>query len=332
MPPTLPAALLCLLGALAFPAVALADSGVGPVDPSSPGAEGIADIYWFILAFAGGIFVVVFVPLVFFTIRFRSRGRPREVEGPEIHGATRLELAWTAIPVLILVGIAAFVFYKLPGITDPAEAGQPQNAVRVEGRQFYWQFEYPNGVLSVSRLLLPAGRVTKIQMTAPEHDVIHSFWVPTLHGKLDVLPGDTTSLKVRPDRPGRHRIVCGEFCGIQHAAMLGQVEVVSADEFERWLEEQRREQQRPSAELGRATFEAACETCHGPKGAGLIGPPLAGNPIVQQAEAVETVVREGRGAMPAIGEGWSDVQMRSLLRYMRSELGGEGGDAGGGEG
>ena len=325
--------MLCLLAGLLVPAPALADDpGLGPVDPSSPNAERIADIYWFILAFAGGIFLVVFIPLVVFTVRFRSRGRPREVEGPQIHGATRLELAWTAIPVLVLVVIAAFVFYKLPGITDPADAGQPRNAVRIEGRQFYWQFEYPNDVISVSRLRLPAGRVTELQMTAPEHDVIHSFWVPTLHGKLDVVPGDTTSLKVRPDRPGRHRVVCGEFCGIQHAVMRGAVEVVPAEEYDRWLEEQQREQEAGSQELGRATFEGACATCHGFAGEGLIGPPLAGNPILQEAEAVEAVVRNGQGAMPAVGEGWTDVQMRALLRHLRTELAAGNGGSGGGQG
>ncbi|MBD0348030.1 MAG: c-type cytochrome, partial [Thermoleophilia bacterium] len=215
---------------------------------------------------------------------------------------------------------------------DPAEAGQPRGEVRVEGRQFYWQFEYPGGVISVNRLMLPAGRVTELEIVAPEHDVIHSFWVPTLAGKRDAVPGDATKMKVRPDAPGLHRIVCGEFCGIQHAAMYGQVEVVTGEEFDRWLEAQQTEQEEPSAELGEATFEAACATCHGVQGEGLIGPPLAGSPIVEQAEAVEEVVREGRGAMPAVGEGWSDVQMRSLLQYVSRELGGEGGGAGGGEG
>ncbi|MGZ8688282.1 MAG: cytochrome c oxidase subunit II transmembrane domain-containing protein, partial [Gaiellaceae bacterium] len=98
-------AALGFAGALALPAVALAgvdDAGLAPVDPSSPSAEGISDLYWFILAFSTLIFLVVTVPLVVFAIRFRSRGR-RDVEGPQIHGSTRLELAWTAAPVVILV-------------------------------------------------------------------------------------------------------------------------------------------------------------------------------------------------------------------------------------
>ena len=330
------AALLAAAGAgAALAPAALADeTGLAPVDPGSPGAERIAHIYWFIMVFAAIVLALVLVPLVLFVVRFRSRGRRREVEGPQIRGNTRLELAWTAVPVVILAATVAFIFYKLPGITDPADAaGQERSEIRVEGRQFYWQFEYPNEVVTVNELRLPQGRVTELAITAPKADVIHSFWVPTLAGKLDALPGETTSMKVRPDRLGRHRIVCGEFCGVQHAVMYGQVLVVPADEFDRWLEAERAEQEDGSPELGRATFEGACATCHGLAGEGLIGPALAGNPIVRQEAAVETVVRRGRGAMPAVGEGWSEAQMDSLLGYLERELGGQdGGDAGGDQG
>ncbi|MFN2471248.1 MAG: cytochrome c oxidase subunit II [Gaiellaceae bacterium] len=318
-----------VLAALAVPAAALGGAtGLGPVDPAGAGAEGIADLYWFIMVFAAIVFLVVTVPLVVFIVRYRNGGRARDAEGPQIHGSTRLELAWTIAPVLILVAVASFTFYKLGGITDPAAAGQPRGAVAVEGRQFYWQFEYPNGVLAVNKLRLPLGRVTTLTITAPAGDVIHSFWVPALAGKRDAIPGKPTSMKVRPDRLGRFRIVCGEFCGLQHAQMYGSVEVLPAEEFDGWLEDEAQRQQATPQQLGEEIFAGACAICHGVAGEALIGPALAGNPIVAQDDAVESVVREGRGEMPAVGQGWSDAELNALTRYLEQRFGPEGGSDG----
>ena len=166
---------------------------------------------------------MVTIPLVVFMVRYRSRGRPREQEGAQVHGNTAFEFAWTAVPVLIIAGIAGFVFYKLPGITDPAAAGQKLQ-VRVEGRQFYWRFVYPNGAVSVDTLHVPVGRVVELKMTSPDSDVIHSFWIPSLFGKRDTIPGQQTTLRFVATRTGRFEGQCGEFCGIQHAMMLTHAE------------------------------------------------------------------------------------------------------------
>ncbi len=313
--------------AVARAATAADGTGLTPVDPDGPGAEGIADIYWLLIGICAFILVVVFVPLGIFIVRYRSNGRGRDAEGPQVRGNTQLEIGWTVGAVLIIAVLAAFTFYKLPGIVDPASASDAEELdVRVEGRQFYWQFEYPNGVIAIDTLRVPAGRVTEFDIGAPEGDVIHSFWVPALAGKRDAIPGQETSFKVLPTRPARHEIICGEFCGLQHAIMRGVVEVVPADEFDRWLAEQEEAQSTGDSDLGEQLWEGVCSKCHGPRYAGEVGPPLEGNPIVGDAESVEPIVRNGRGAMPAVGQGWSDEQMEALIDYLDEEI------AGGGEG
>ena len=130
-------------------AVLLAATGLEPVKPDSPNTERIVDLFWFISFWAAVVLLSVAIPLVYFVWRYRSRGRPRTVEGPQVHGSTRLEIAWTVVPVVILLIVAIFTFYKLPGITLEAAAGEQTLEVVVEGRQFYWQYRYPNGVIAI---------------------------------------------------------------------------------------------------------------------------------------------------------------------------------------
>jgi heme/copper-type cytochrome/quinol oxidase subunit 2 len=174
---------LVLGAALAFAAVAYAgNGGFAPLAPHSPNAKRIDQSYLWISIFALAIFVVVETTLVWFIFKYRSRGRPKTAEGPQIHGATRLELIWTAIPVLILAAIASFVFYKLPGIKDvpSAKAGRDQITIRVDAHQFYWQYTYPNGAVSIDQLHAPVNTVVRLDIVS--HDVDHSWWIPQLNG------------------------------------------------------------------------------------------------------------------------------------------------------
>jgi cytochrome c oxidase subunit II len=321
------ATLACLLGILGPAAVAHAgNGGFAPVDPVSPNGERIEDAYYLIAAFAILVFLLVTVPLTIFIVRFRSRGRARTVEGPQIRGNTSLELAWTAVPVVILTIVAGFIFYKLPGITElTSAAGASELRIRVEGRQFYWQYTYGNGVIAIDRLRVPVDRVVELEITAPEHDVVHSFWVPAVGGKFDAIPGETTELEFKAEKEGVYPGQCTEFCGLQHGVMTASLEVVPAAEFDRWLQREAQAQETGESELGQITFAGACAKCHGMEGEGLIGPALAGNPTIQQREAVEEVVRNGRGEMPAVGRGWSDRQLDALVRHMQREVGGESG-------
>jgi cytochrome c oxidase subunit II len=305
-------------------AVLFAATGLTPVEAESPNAERIADLYWFVSFWAALVLLAVAVPLTIFVIRYRSRGRARTVEGPQIHGSTRLEIAWTLVPVVILLFVVAFTFYKLPGITleDEAQAGDLR--IRIEGRQFYWQYRYPNGVIAIDRLVAPQDRLVLLEITAPENDVNHSYWVPGIGGKFDAIPGRTTETGFQADEPGLYEGQCAEFCGIQHAEMLAEVEVKPADEFDSWLQEQAQAQQAGSSDLGEQTFAGACAKCHGPEGQGLIGPEFT-SANTADAEAVARVVRNGRGRMPPIGEEWEDFHMKALTDYLTDRFGEGGG-------
>jgi cytochrome c oxidase subunit II len=306
-----------ILLALAFVLVEAAvagNGGVAPPEPASPSAERIRDTYWLVAVITGAIFVLVEGALILFIVKYRGRGRPPEEEGPQVIGHNRLELIWTVIPVLILVVIGGYVFYKLPGINDTpsANAAGDKIQIRVEGRQFYWRYVYPSGRVSTNELTVPVGRVIELELTAPAHDVIHSWWVPELAGKKDAIPGQTTTLWFEAERPGLYKGQCAEFCGTQHALMTAQVRAVSPLEYVAFLRE--------VEGRGEQIFAGACAPCHGDQGQGLIGPPLR-NPDPEQ---VREIVQNGSGAMPAVARGWDEAELRLLIAHVR-QLGGQGG-------
>jgi cytochrome c oxidase subunit II len=221
--------------------------------------------------------------------------------------------------VLVLVAIGAFIFWKLPGIEDvPSASAQGGRVdVTVTGYRYYWNFTYPNGVIAVDRLRAPVGQNVRLEVTTPDYDVIHSWWIPALGGKFDAIPGVTNETWFNANAAGVYRGQCAELCGIQHAAMKAEVEAMPQAEFEAWLDEERRAQEAGTSSLGEETFTGACGKCHGLAGEGDIGPALAGNQLLDDAEAVERVVREGRGAMPPIGTDWDDRQMGALTDFLK---------------
>jgi cytochrome c oxidase subunit 2 len=313
------------LVALATAGVALAgNGGLAPVTPESPNADRINDTYYVILGFAGAIFVLVEVALIVFIVRFRGRGRPREVEGPQIIGHSRLELIWTAAPVVILALIAAFVFYKLPGIKNTPRANAANRlAIRVEGHQFYWRFVYPDGTTAIDDLTVPVGRVVTLAITTP--DVAHSWWIPALGGKTDAIPGRTNHTWFMARRAGVFRGQCAELCGIQHAVMLASVHAVPAAEYARWLAKQHSGQ----AGLGEQEFAGVCAKCHGLAGQGYIGPKLQGSGTAADAKALRLTVRNGVGLMPAVGKNWTDREVNAVVQYVRTKIAGGGASGGG---
>jgi cytochrome c oxidase subunit II len=305
---------LALGAALALVAVAhAANGGFTPADPHSPNAERINDTYNWIAIFALAILVLVEGSLIWFVIRYRRRGRPRSAEGPQIHGATRLELIWTAVPVLILAAIASFILYKLPGIQNVPSAraeGGPLR-VKIDAHQFYWQFTYPNGAISIDELHAPVNRTVRVDITA--HDVDHSWWIPQLGGKFDAIPGEATHTWFKADRTGTYRGRCGEFCGVFHAEMAAVVAVQSRADYEAWLET-------APDDLGRAEWEGACAKCHGLQGQGDFAPRISNNALLIQAEGLEELIRNGRNKMPPVARGWSDEQVRALVEYLRESV------------
>ena len=321
-----PRAVLAALGLALALTLALADQaaagngGFAPVEPESPNAQSISDAYWVIAAFTGAVFVLVEGALIVFIVRFRSRGRGRNVEGPQIRGNTNLEIAWTVVPVVILALIAAFVFYELPSIknTPSARAGGSLE-VTVVAHQFYWEFQYSDGQISIDDLVVPVQRV--VTLTVVSKDVAHSWWIPALGGKIDALPGRTNHTWFKTKRIGVYEGQCAELCGIQHAFMLAQVSVVTPAAFRTFLSKHA-----PSSlTVGREQWTGVCAKCHGLAGQGDIGPPIAGNPTLTDPTALATLVREGlppsktTTGMPAVGAGWTDAQVDALVRYVKSK-------------
>ena len=199
------------------------------------------------------IFVIVEATLVMFVVKYRSRGRPREEEGPQIRGHTRLELIWTVIPVLIVAGIIGGVFYKLPGIKDvPGERRGTGDESQVEGRQFYWLYTYPNGAVTVNELRLPTGRPVDLEITAPVERRRPQLVGARARREDGRDPRQGEPPQVRdPGEPGLYKGQCAEFCGVQHALMLAQARIVSPADFVTWAFARRR----AGIDLGQQTYQ-----------------------------------------------------------------------------
>jgi cytochrome c oxidase subunit 2 len=194
----------------------------------------IQAIYWFATWMSVVIFAIVGAVVVYSVWKWRVPPDD-DAEGPPIHGHTGLEIAWTAVPAILVIalGIVSAVVMSKNGETKD-DALQ----VRAIGQQFAWKFEYPElGDFSSGELVLPVDQQAHFTMEAV--DVIHSFWVPNLGQKMDAVPGIETTINVTPDRTGDFAVVCTELCGLGHATMRARARVVTQAEFDQWIEEQR---------------------------------------------------------------------------------------------
>jgi cytochrome c oxidase subunit 2 len=238
-------------------------------------AREILHVYGIIAWAAAGIAVAVVVTLVWALLRFRDR--PGAPLPRQIRGHAMLEISWTVAPAVVLLIIAI----PTVAVIFRTQAAPPPHALEVivRGRQWWWEFHYPEYALTTANELhLPAGRPATLTLEGP--DVIHSFWVPQLGGKRDVVPGRLNRLTFTPDTPGEYPGQCAEFCGTAHANMGLRVIVDAADAFERWVAAERAPALEPAAGPatdGAAIFAAsACVGCHTVRGvsSGVLGPDL----------------------------------------------------------
>jgi cytochrome c oxidase subunit 2 len=291
--------------------------GLTPVEPASTGAESIDDLYLLLGGIAALILLSVIVPLALILGRYRERGLPREAEGPQIRGHTRLELLWTAIPLVIVLAISAVALVKALDITDPAgAAGEGDVTIQVDARQFYFRYVYANGAVAIDHLRVPVDRVVELEVSAPDGDVVHSFWAPALGGKIDAIPGTVNTLKFVPTRTGLFDGTCAELCGIQHSSMGLSVEVMPGEEFDRWLEEEAAAQADVRSDLGQTQFDRVCSKCH--FAAPEYAPSIVGNPLLADEQAVRQLVENGRGRMPAVGRGWTEPELQALTAFLET--------------
>lgn len=243
--------------------------------PEGPIARQIDGLQKPVFWVAGFVFVLVEGLAVFFVIRYRHRDdRPEPVQ---IHGNTRLEVAWTLIPAIILLVIAVPTIRTIFDLAD-----KPRNPLNVTviGHQFWWEYRYDDlGVVTANELHMPTGR--DVQLRLESIDVIHSFWVPKLVGKTDVIPGRHNQMRIVADKPGTFLGQCTEYCGLSHANMRLRAVAQPPDEFNAWVQKQRALAAEPAAGSpaadGKALFTAkGCAGCHTVEGVsqGRIGPNL----------------------------------------------------------
>lgn len=316
--------------------------------PAGPDARKILGLFTPVFAVAVLVFIVVQGLIVYAVFRFRHRDNdPMPVQ---THGNTKLEITWTLIPALILAVIS------VPTVaTIFALAKEKPDSVQVSviGHQWWWEYQYTEeNVVTANELHIPAGRSVFLKLTSKEdlavvkadiddpsvlsNGVIHSFWVPKLAGKQDVVPGRTNTMRIEADEPGVYRGTCAEFCGLSHANMRLRVIAHTPEDYEAWLDSQRAPPAEPSGGLaaaGKKEFQAAgCAGCHTIQGfsEGRAAPNLthfagrttfAGSIFPNTPGRLEAWLRDPPGVKPGSrmpNLNLTQAQIDSLVAYLRS--------------
>jgi cytochrome c oxidase subunit 2 len=244
-------------------------------DPHSGPAHTIYGSSLFVMQITGAIFVVVASLWLYVVIRYRQRDPNDDSEPPQIYGSTQIELAWTVIPILIVFILFLTTARILFAIQDQK---MPQSALDIDavGHQFWWEFHYgKSGFTTANELQGPTTTPHNLRSA----DVVHSFWVPSLFGKIDMFPNQVNHMWFTPDKTGMFVGQCAQFCGVEHAKMLLRVYVQTPEDFAAWVKNQQQPAvQDPEAVEGRQAFESqACISCHvvrGTSAQGKFGPDL----------------------------------------------------------
>jgi cytochrome c oxidase subunit 2 len=273
---------LLSLGSAAFGASAPPLSPTNIFAPNSTPADSIFNLSLFVLSVTAGIFVVVGGLLTYSVVKFRKRTNDDGREPPQVYGSNQVELAWTVIPVLIVVALFMATARVIATVQHPP---LPPNAIEVVaiGHQFWWEYRYPGlKVVTANELHVPVSdpahpTPTHIELLSADTD--HSFWVPRLAGKTDLIPNHPNNTWIDPHETGLYLGQCAQYCGTQHALMLLRVYVQSQQDFERWVQEQQQPAHLNDAvSVGKHIFETtACINCHAVAGTvadGRFGPDL----------------------------------------------------------
>jgi cytochrome c oxidase subunit II len=235
--------------------------------PASTPAKSIADLSVFVLVITGIIFVVVFALLLYSVVRFRGRAMDEGREPAQVYGSMQIELAWTIIPTLIVVVLFLATARVIHAVQDAPEPAGALDVIAI-GHQYWWEFRYPKlGIVTANELHIPVSdpshpTPTFLQLLSADTD--HSFWVPELAGKTDLIPNHPNRMWIDPQRTGVFLGQCAQYCGTQHAKMLLRVSVDGPEDFASWV----RAQQKPAVEdagaiAGRRVFERnGCMNCH----------------------------------------------------------------------
>jgi len=339
-------------GAVLLAQVQQAAENLSIFDPASPPASSIRDLAVVVLAVTGGIFLIVEAVLIYSIIKFRRRPAANSNEPPQIYGSHPIEVAWTAAPALIcfvLMLVVARTEWDVRPRTPPPKEGDNALHVTVVGRQWWWEYRYEwwNGrklnVITANELHIPScdpdaeGVQRPIYLKLLSADVCHSYWVPRLAGKTDLIPGKTNTMWFQTAEQGLFLGQCAEFCGTQHAKMLLRVYVDAPADFEKWLANEEKDARTPTDETvkrGEAAFMSqSCVNCHrigGTPAKGTYAPDLThlmsrqtlASGIVPNTKeflrqwVVDPQKLKPRCLMPAFGLNDGDVD--AIVAYLRS--------------
>ena len=300
--------------------------------PASREAGRIDFVFWFVVIICIVIFAIVVAVILYSVTHFRAQ--PDDLsDGPPIHGHTGLEIVWTLIPTVLVtaIGIVSAIV-----LSQDDALGKNVLRVNVTAQQFVWSFSYPSAKgLTSATLMLPKGR--SVLLTFTSKDVIHSFWVPEFGQKQDTVPGIHPTLHITPDRLGTFPVICTELCGLGHALMRTQAEVVTPAAFAKWLTSQAAAISSPNAgTAGGAVFKNnGCGACHTLTAAGTtgkIGPDLdkLQSYATQAKQPLDAFIRESivspnsyiqpgypKNVMPqTFGKSLSKPQLDALVQYL----------------
>ncbi len=326
---------LFALAALALP-LAGCSSTQSILEPASTNARDISGLFYFIFYVALVIFILVEGLLVYFVLRYQRRPASGELP-PQFHGNTRIEVAWTLAPAIILAVVFVLTVRTMSATNLTA---QPAAAVKVNvvGHQWWWEFDYPDlGIVTANDLHIPAGQV--VDLTLLSDNVIHSFWIPQLAGKTDVVPNHQNKTWLRADKPGTYNGQCAEFCGAQHAHMLFRVVADDSSTFDAWVkQEQAAASSPPGGDAARGlqifTSNGGCFACHTINGVdkakGKVGPNLthfgsrltiAAGTLTNTPANLSTWLHNPQAVKPGnfmvIGK-LSDADIQALIAYLES--------------
>ena len=253
--------------------------------PKGENAQKIQDLQWPVFLVAGVVGVIVMVVVAYAVIRFKDRGQPMP---EQTHGKPALEIALTILPALILAGVG---IPTVKTIFDLAEENDAECIVNVTGQQGWWEYDYPvqEGCGGISAPIVTSGQLvipadTNVLLRITSRDVIHSYWIPSLNGKKDAVPGRVHTLRMQADEPGIFAGQCTEFCGLSHANMKMEAVALYPDDFATWVANQLEPYTSPEdgtlAKTGEATFTANCAYCHQVNGLSSTAPDGTVTPVL----------------------------------------------------
>ena len=272
----------CILASSSAHASDALNQGTSMFSRDATPASGVFSLSLFVFAITFGIFLVVASLGAYAVIKFRAKPGDETSEPIQIFGSNQIEISWTIIPVLIVVVLFLTTARMIFAVQDHV---QPKTSIKVNaiGHQFWWEFQYPEyGFTAANELHIPVSdpsAPTPTYLKLSSSDVVHSFWIPRLAGKTDMIPDRVNEMWLDPAKTGVYAGQCGQFCGTEHAKMLLKVYVQSRPDFDAWIRNQQQDAvQSANVAQGKYVFESqSCINCHAIKGTianGRFGPDL----------------------------------------------------------